>query len=53
LSIYSSAIDRQDTFEHEDPLECNARSTVLIDEAGLPKEIEMPLKVVYGTLKHV
>ena len=45
-SIYSSAIDRQGVFQQHDPLENGARSTVFIDEAGLPKEMEMPLKVV-------
>ena len=44
-SIYSSAIDRQSVFQQHDPLESSARSTVFIDEAGLPKEVEMPLKV--------
>lgn len=44
-AIYLSAIDRQNTFEQEDPLACMARSVVLLDEAGLPQEETMPLKV--------
>lgn len=41
-----SAIDRQKTFEQEDAFACAARSVVMLDEAGLPKEKEMPLKVL-------
>lgn len=44
-AIFLSAIDRQKTFEQEDAYTCAARSVVLLDEAGLPKEKEMPLKV--------
>ncbi len=40
-ATYTTAIARQNTFEQEE----NAFSVVLLDEAGLPKEKEMPLKV--------
>jgi hypothetical protein len=52
-AIYHSAIDRQNTFEQEDAFSCNARSVVLLDEAGLPKEKEMPLKVINITMQQV
>jgi hypothetical protein len=47
-AIYNSAIERQRTFEGNG----EARCVVFLDEAGLPQEDKMPLKVLHYHLDH-
>eukprot|EP01114_Cavostelium_apophysatum_P014001 TRINITY_DN3512_c0_g1_i9.p1 TRINITY_DN3512_c0_g1~~TRINITY_DN3512_c0_g1_i9.p1 ORF type:complete len:5234 (+),score=1501.00 TRINITY_DN3512_c0_g1_i9:231-15932(+) len=53
-ATYSSAIDRQNTFEnsHGNSAKSSACSVVFLDEAGLPSEEKMPLKVLHFHLDH-
>jgi len=52
-AVYDSAIKRQLMFEgSDDPGRCTERSAVLLDEAGLPSEDTMPLKVIHYKMDH-
>ncbi len=51
-ATFQSAMERQKTFEGDQPEKCTARSVVLLDEAGLPKEDEHSLKVIHYHLDH-
>ncbi len=49
--VYQSAIRRQKFFEN-DTAKNTERSTVFLDEANLPDDFEMPLKVLHYHLDH-
>jgi len=51
-AVYDSAIKRQVMFEGNNPNRCTERAAVLLDEAGLPSEETMPLKVIHYMMDH-